>query len=86
MKTDIIRPKKIPKMQHEGIRPTYADLEPDMIKDYITKDQYKLYKLIYNRFMASQMSAAIYDTMAVTSKQMIMTSRQMDKQLNLKDL
>jgi len=50
---------------HEGIRPTYADLEPDKIKDSLTKDQYKLYKLIYNRFMASQMANAIYDTMAV---------------------
>ena len=60
--------KKDSQDAHEGIRPTYADLEPDMIKDYITKDQYKLYKLIYNRFMASQMSAAIYDTMAVNIK------------------
>ena len=51
---------------HEGIRPTYADLEPEKIKDSLTKEQYKLYKLIYNRFMASQMSAAVYDTMAVT--------------------
>ncbi len=51
---------------HEGIRPTYADLEPEKIKDDLSKDQYKLYKLIYNRFMASQMSAAIYDTMSVT--------------------
>ena len=51
---------------HEAIRPTYVDLEPEKIKESLTKDQYKLYKLIYNRFMASQMSAAIYDTMAVT--------------------
>ena len=51
---------------HEGIRPTYADLEPDKIKESLTNDQYKLYKLIYNRFMASQMSPAVYDTMAVT--------------------
>ena len=51
---------------HEGIRPTYADLEPDSIKDSLTKDQYKLYKLIYNRFMASQMAAAVYNTMAVS--------------------
>ena len=50
---------------HEGIRPTYADLEPDNIKDSLTKDQYKLYKLIYNRFMASQMTPAVYDTMSV---------------------
>lgn len=51
---------------HEGIRPTYAEVEPDSIKDYLTKDQYKLYKLIYNRFMASQMASAIYDTMAIS--------------------
>ena len=51
---------------HEGIRPTYAELEPDTIKESLTKDQYKLYKLIYNRFMASQMAAAIYNTMSVT--------------------
>ncbi len=51
---------------HEGIRPTYIDLEPEQIKEDLTKDQYKLYKLIYNRFMASQMSAAIYDTISVT--------------------
>ena len=50
---------------HEGIRPTYADLEPDKIKESLTKEQYKLYKLIYNRFMASQMTAAIYDTISV---------------------
>ena len=53
---------------HEGIRPTYSDIEPDSIKDELTKDQYKLYKLIYNRFMASQMKSAIYDTMTVNIK------------------
>ncbi len=58
--------KKDSQDAHEAIRPTYADLEPDQIKDSLTKDQYKLYKLIYNRFMASQMSSAIYNTMAVT--------------------
>lgn len=50
---------------HEAIRPTYVDLVPDKIKDSLTNDQYKLYKLIYNRFIASQMSAAIYNTLAV---------------------
>ena len=49
---------------HEGIRPTYAELEPEKIKDSLTNDQYKLYKLIYNRFMASQMTAAIYNTVS----------------------
>ncbi|MBO5412896.1 MAG: type I DNA topoisomerase [Clostridia bacterium] len=53
---------------HEGIRPTYVELEPEKIKDSLTPDQYKLYKLIYNRFIASQMSAAIYNTVAVNIK------------------
>ena len=53
---------------HEGIRPTYSDIEPDSVKDDLSKDQYKLYKLIYNRFMASQMKPAVYDTMAVNIK------------------
>lgn len=47
---------------HEAIRPTYIDLEPEKIKDYLTPDQYKLYRLIYNRFITSQMANAIYDT------------------------
>ena len=51
---------------HEAIRPAHIELAPDDIKEYLTTDQYKLYKLIYNRFLASQMSAAVYDTMNVT--------------------
>ena len=47
---------------HEAIRPTYIELTPDSIKSDLTPEQYKLYKLIYNRFLASQMSAAIFDT------------------------
>lgn len=58
--------KKDSQDAHEAIRPTYIDINPEEIKDALSKDQYKLYKLIYNRFMASQMSAAIYDTMSVT--------------------
>ncbi len=50
---------------HEGIRPTYVELEPESIKETLTADQYKLYKLIYHRFIASQMAAAIYNTVAV---------------------
>lgn len=53
---------------HEGIRPTYSDIEPDNIKNDLNRDQYKLYKLIYNRFMASQMKPAIYNTMAINIK------------------
>jgi DNA topoisomerase-1 len=51
---------------HEAIRPAHIDLVPEDIKDSLTPDQYKLYRLIYNRFLASQMSAAIYDTITAT--------------------
>lgn len=51
---------------HEAIRPTYVNINPDDIKSSLTNDQYKLYKLIYNRFIASQMSTAVYDTLTVT--------------------
>ncbi|MDF2532681.1 MAG: topoisomerase [Clostridia bacterium] len=47
---------------HEAIRPTSVYREPDSIKDSLEKDQYKLYKLIWERFAASQMQAALYDT------------------------
>lgn len=51
---------------HEAIRPTYIDITPDEIKESLTNDQYKLYRLIYNRFIASQMATAIYDTIQAT--------------------
>ncbi len=60
--------KKDSQDAHEGIRPTYADMTPEKLKEVLNKDQFKLYQLIYNRFMASQMSAAIYDTMSVNIK------------------
>lgn len=50
---------------HEAIRPTYIELTPDKVKDSLNKDQLKLYELIYNRFIASQMAQVIYDTVAV---------------------
>ena len=50
---------------HEAIRPTYVELTPEKIKDSLTPDQFKLYNLIYNRFIASQMATAIYDTTSV---------------------
>ena len=51
---------------HEAIRPAHIELKPEDIKNSLTPDQYKLYKLIYNRFLASQMSSAIYDTISAT--------------------
>jgi DNA topoisomerase-1 len=50
---------------HEAIRPTYLEHAPGKIKDKLTNDQYKLYKLIYERFIASQMAEAVYDTVSV---------------------
>lgn len=47
---------------HEAIRPTTIDLEPSTIKDSLTNDQYKLYKLIWERFIACQMSDCIHKT------------------------
>ena len=48
---------------HEAIRPTYVQYTPESLKDRLTAEQYKLYNLIYTRFIASQMSPARYDTM-----------------------
>ena len=50
---------------HEAIRPTNAARRPDDIKASLTGEQYKLYKLIWERFIASQMSPANYDTLSV---------------------
>lgn len=49
---------------HEAIRPSHIELEPDMIHDSLTADQYKLYKLIWSRFVACQMADAILDTVS----------------------
>ncbi len=51
---------------HEAIRPTNVALTPQMVKDKLTNDQFRLYKLIWERFVASQMASAVYDTTAVT--------------------
>jgi len=50
---------------HEAIRPTSVFREPDAIKEHLTRDQYRLYKLIWQRFVASQMERAVYDTLTV---------------------
>lgn len=51
---------------HEAIRPTDVTREPDSIKSILSRDQYRLYKLIWERFVASQMAPAVMDTMTVT--------------------
>ena len=51
---------------HEAIRPSNISLDPEQIKESLTKEQYLLYKLIWTRFLASQMAPAIFDSMQVT--------------------
>ena len=50
---------------HEAIRPTSLEYTPEEIKEYLTSDEYKLYSLIYKRFLCSQMAPAVYDTVTV---------------------
>ena len=49
---------------HEAIRPTVPEIEPEAIKDAVSADLYKIYKLIWERFIASQMSNAVYNTLS----------------------
>ncbi|SHG58769.1 DNA topoisomerase I [Thermosyntropha lipolytica DSM 11003] len=57
--------KKTAQDAHEAIRPTSVKRTPESLKPYLTRDQYKLYKLIWERFVASQMAPSIYDTVSV---------------------
>src|SRR5699024_10422559 len=50
---------------HEAIRPTSILREPASLKSALSNDQYRLYKLIYERFLASQMAPAVMDTMTI---------------------
>jgi DNA topoisomerase-1 len=59
------RAKKDAQDAHEAIRPTYLDHDPESIKRHLSKDEYALYKLIWNRFVASQMKPAVYDETVV---------------------
>ena len=59
------RSKKSSQDAHEAIRPSNVELTPQKIKDSLKRDQYRLYKLIWERFLASQMADALYDTLNV---------------------
>lgn len=50
---------------HEAIRPSHFDLPPARVKGYLSGDQYRIYEMIWNRFLASQMEAAVYDKVSV---------------------
>jgi DNA topoisomerase-1 len=71
---DKFLPEELPKYKtkaqgaqeaHEAIRPTAVMRQPESIKKFLNRDQYRLYQLIWQRFVASQMAAAIYDTLSV---------------------
>ncbi len=53
---------------HEAIRPTHVELDPERIAHSLTKDQYRLYKLIWSRFLASQMANAVFDTVSIDTE------------------
>ena len=59
---------KVAQEAHEAIRPTSVLRTPDDIKPFLSSEQFKLYQLIWRRFVASQMAAAVYDTMSVEVK------------------
>lgn len=65
-KPNIYATKKSAQDAHEAIRPISMQITPDMVKDSLTKDNYRLYKLIYERFLASQMSEAHYSNVNVS--------------------
>ncbi len=50
---------------HEAIRPTYSELEPIAIKEQLSRDQYRLYQLIWSRFVASRMQPAVFDSQRI---------------------
>ena len=65
---NVYKTQKAAQEAHEAIRPTAAARDPESIRQYLEQDQYNLYKLIWNRFIASQMVPAILDVTRVESK------------------
>ena len=53
---------------HEAIRPTHVELDPERIQSSLTREQYRLYKLIWSRFLATQMANAVYDTVSIDTE------------------
>src|SRR5205807_207504 len=62
---NVYKSKKDSQDAHEAIRPTSPERHPDTIKQYLQEDEYKVYKLIWQRFVASQMTPAVFDQTAV---------------------
>ncbi|MBR6219206.1 MAG: type I DNA topoisomerase, partial [Clostridia bacterium] len=64
-KPNVYKTRKSAQDAHEAIRPTVVDRRPEAIKASLSRDQYRLYKLIFDRFVSSQMTPALYDTLSV---------------------
>jgi DNA topoisomerase-1 len=60
-KAVVYRSKKDAQDAHEAVRPTYLEWDPESIRRHLSKDEYALYRLIWNRFVASQMRPAVFD-------------------------
>ena len=67
-KFHVFKTKNSAQDAHEAIRPTHVELDPERIQNSLTKEQYKLYKLIWSRFLASQMANAVYDTVSIDTE------------------
>ncbi len=76
--------KKNSQDAHEAIRPTSVNIRPQDIKDKLTGDQFKLYKLIWERFVASQMISAVYETISVNITSGTDVFRASDSQVKVK--
>ena len=64
-KPRVYKTKSAAQDAHEAIRPTYAEKDPESLKGMLTTDQYRLYKLIWDRFIACQMENAVFDTISI---------------------
>jgi len=65
---NVYKSRKEAQEAHEAIRPTLIDQDPEKVRHYLTLEQFKLYKMIYERFLASQMKPAIFDQTSVDIK------------------
>ncbi len=67
-KNHVFKTKSNAQDAHEAIRPTHVELDPERIQNSLTREQYRLYKLIWSRFLASQMANALFDTVSIDTE------------------
>ncbi len=67
-KFHVFKTKSSAQDAHEAIRPTHVELDPEQVRGSLTGDQYRLYKLIWSRFLASQMANALFDTVSIDTQ------------------